>query len=496
MTAQAPPEAPARARARMLMGALALAVFLASLDQTMVATALPTMASELGAMTSLSAIVTAYLVAACIATPLAGKLGDRYGLRATFIGATVIFALGSLACALAGSMPQMVLGRSLQGAGAGAAMTLSFALIAESVSESLRARYQGFIGSVFGLAAIGGPVIGGLITEHASWRVLFWVNLPVAAVVIVVVALAGATRAGRRQGRLDIAGALLMAGAVACVLLSLDRAGTAEGRSSPLTVWLFAASAVLGAAFVWVERRAEDPIVPLRLLAHTPFLAPVAVGALTAMSLFSAITFLPLQLQIVQRIDIAESGLLLAPFMLAVVVLSSAAGALAGRWRSYRWFPRLGTTLAALAMVGFALLGPGSPRAFTIATMIVFGAGVGMTMQLIVLAAQNAAPADNLGIATALVMFMRSIGAVIGVAVFGSVMASATAARLAGIPAAPDPADLGQAAITRLPAETADAVTAAMAEVFQTTFILSVIPVTLAIIAAFFVRDKQKEPSP
>jgi EmrB/QacA subfamily drug resistance transporter len=471
----------------VVMVTLACAVLLAALDQTVVATALPTIAGELGDLTGLSAVVTSYLIAGCVATPIAGKFGDLYGRRPVFGAAVGLFALGSLGAGLAQDITQLVAARAVQGAGGGALMTLAMAVVADSVESRHRARYQGFLGSVFGFASIVGPLVGGAVTDGLSWRYLFLVNVPLCA----AVAVAGAATirsGGRRVGAsIDVWGIVMMTASITCTLLALQWAGSRSARS---VLMLVAGGLLFAVVFVLVELRVAEPLVPLRLLRRPQFVAPMAVGALTAMSLFTAVTFLPLFYQFVLAADATVSGLLLAPFMATVVVVSTTAGWLVGRWDTYRYFPLAGTALATLGVVSFASIDATTTYLWVAAVMVLFGAGIGMTMQLIVLAAQDAVPQGDLGAGTSMVLLARSIGAAIGVAVFGALFASRYADQLAAITGAPDPRSVTPELLRDLPEAAARAVAGSVEDALRTVFLWAVLPLVLAVLAALGIRDR------
>jgi EmrB/QacA subfamily drug resistance transporter len=466
------------------MTAIAPAVFLAALDQTIVATALPTIAAQMGSLTALAAVVTSYLLAACIATPIAGRCGDLYGRRAVFLAAVGLFGLGSLACGLAGTMPVLLVGRAIQGAGGGALMTLALAIVAESFPANARARYQGFLGSIFGLASIAGPLIGGVVTDALSWRYLFLINLPCCAGILLAGLLSIPKVAPQAQSWLDVPGIILLTVTLVCLVLTLQWGGSTESWTSPLMLALICGTLFGGLAFILVERGVQQPLVPLRLLRDPYLLAPMIVGALAAMSLFTAVTYLPLLYQYALSAGVSVSGLLLAPFMATVVVVSTVAGSLASRWDSYRFFPLAGTILALAGMLLFAQLGPGSTHLQAVFAMVVFGAGIGMTMQMIVLAAQDRLARQDLGIGTALVMLARSIGAIAAVALFGSLFAIFYVTHA---PAAlPDLGTLTPEQLGALDPALALAVSEAVARSLRSVFLLGAVPMSLAVVAAAF----------
>lgn len=485
-------EPPRTANVRTIMVALAAAIFLAALDQTVVATALPTIAGQLHSLTGISLIVTSYLVAGAVATPVAAKCGDLYGRRPVFVAALAVFAVGSLVGGLAQSLWQLVVARAVQGAGGAAMMTVALAIVAESVPDRYRPRYQGILGSVFGLASIVGPLVGGFLTEHASWRWALLGNVPLCVLIVVAVQAAVPPTARRPSARLDLPGIAALAIALVGILLTLDWGGTRYSWTSPTTLGLLLVSIGASVVFALIERRTVDALMPLRLFAHRRLIAPLAVGALMAMSLFVAVTYLPTFFQYALRVDATEAGLLLVPFMVAVVAVSTTAGALASRWNRYRYFPRVGTVLAAVGMLSFSLIGDGAPIAQVVASVVVFGMGLGMTMQLIVVAAQDAVPRADLGVGTGLVMLARSLGAVLGVAIWGTIFAVLYTRTATAIPGLPDAASVTPAALQTMPAATATAVASAISDSLRTVFLWAVIPAALAAFAAFGIRERPR----
>ncbi|MDT0306075.1 MDR family MFS transporter [Streptomyces sp. DSM 44917] len=402
------------------LGALLLGLFLAALDQTIVATALPTIVSDLGGLNHLSWVVTAYLLASTAGTPLWGKLGDQWGRKRLFQVAILIFLAGSALCGLARNMPELIGFRFLQGLGGGGLIVLSMAIVGDLVPPRSRGRYQGLFGAVFGATSVLGPVLGGLFTDHLSWRWVFYVNLPVGAVALAVIATALHIPAPRRRHRIDYAGTVLIAAVAAALVVIASLGGTTWAWGS----WQIAALAVLAAAclgaFVLVERRAAEPVLPLGLFAVRTFSVCCGIAFVVGFAMFGAMTYLPTFLQVVHGISPTLSGVHLLPMVLGLLLTSTLSGQLISRTGRWKLYPVAGTAVTALGLLLLHRLDARSGDAEMSLTFAVFGLGIGLVLQVLVLAVQNAVGYANLGVATSGVTFFRSIGAAFGVAVLGT----------------------------------------------------------------------------
>jgi len=418
-------------RVRLIFTALLLVLLLAALDQTIVSTALPTIVGDLGGISHLSWVVTAYLLASTVTGPLYGKLGDLYGRKKVLQGAIVIFLIGSALCGLAQSMTQLIAFRALQGLGAGGLMVVTLAVVGDIIPPRDRGRYQGFFGAVFGVATVIGPLLGGFFVDNLSWRWIFYVNLPVGAVALFVIAAAFHTRTVQTRHAMDYLGAALLAGSLTSVVLFTSLGGTTWAWGSPQVIALIALSIVLLPAFVWIESRAEEPIMPLSLFRNHTFSVTSAVGFIVGFALFGAITYLPLYLQVTKGSSPVISGLQLTPLMAGVLVTSIVSGQLISRLGRYRMFPITGTALVAVAMFLLSRLEVGTSTWVAAGYAIVLGLGLGMTMQVLVLAVQNSVDPSVMGVATSGSTLFRQIGGSIGVALFGTIFANRVHAELA-----------------------------------------------------------------
>jgi EmrB/QacA subfamily drug resistance transporter len=468
--------------------ALGLTVLLAALDQTIVATALPVVAGDLGGVRDLAWVVTAYLLTSTVSTPLYGKLGDVLGRKPVLVAAIGIFLTGSALAGAAQSMLELVLFRALQGLGAGGLIVVAMAVIADLVEPRQRAKYMGLIGGVFAVASVAGPLVGGLLVDHASWRWVFEVNLPVgaAALAVILTRLPASPRRERRP--VDVAGAALLSAAAAGLVLVTAWGGTVYAWDSPTIVALGAVAAIALPAFVARERRAADPVLPLGLFASRAFTAANVTGFLVGLAMFGAVVFLPLYLQVVRGVSATEAGLRLLPFVVGSLAASTLSGRAISARGSYKAYPVAG---AALMVAGMALLSrlhtDTSALMVTIDELLV-GVGIGLVMQTVILVAQNSARREDVGVATSTATFSRSIGASIGVTVFGAVFASRLGTELAAVPGVQHLADAGArldpARVQALPASIRPAVLDAFSAAIGHTFLIGAAALVLALLAA------------
>lgn len=464
---------------------LMLGMLLAAIDQTIVATALPTIVGDLGGLDHLAWVVTAYLLTETVSTPLWGKLGDLYGRKRLFQGAIVLFVTGSVLAGVATSMGQLIFFRGVQGVGAGGLIVLAQAIIADIVSPRERGRYMGLFGAVFGTASVIGPLTGGFLTDHLSWRWVFYVNVPLGAVALVVTSAVLPSSPRRPQVRVDWFGSALLAAAISCFVLLTTWGGTEYAWGSPVVVGLGMASVVLGALFLVVERRAAEPALPLGLFRVRTFNVASLVSFVIGVAMYGAITYLPTLLQVANGASASDSGILLVPLMLGLLGASTLTGQIVTRTGRYRVFPIIGTAAAAFGMFLLSTLDPGSTRLESSLYMVLLGAGIGCTLQVLILATQNETPAEYLGVATSTVTFFRTVGGSIGVALFGALFAN----RLTHLLGSAAPTGMTPAQIARLPAGERAQLATAVADAITGVFAYGVPLLVVGFLVARLLRE-------
>jgi EmrB/QacA subfamily drug resistance transporter len=459
---------------------------LSGLDTNIVGVALPTIVGELGGLSQIAWVGTAYLLTSTAATPLFGKLSDLYGRRQLFQVAIATFVAGSLACAMSQTMLQLVLARGLQGVGGGGLMAMSFVIIGDVVPPRERGRYVGLITSVFALCSVAGPLIGGFFVDHLTWRWIFVINVPLGIVAMVVTTSALRLPFTRQQHRIDYLGAALLVAAVTCLILMATWAG--EGKyawGSPVTIGLGGASLVMAGVFVWWETKAEEPIVPMRLFDNEIVRVIVPMMIVMGSMMFGASSFLPLFLQAVDGVSATQSGLLLLPMMVGVMISSISTGRITAITGRYKLWPIIGTALATLGTILLATgLTPDTSRVYIGVAMLCIGLGFGCTMPTATLAVQNSVHWRDLGVASALVSFFRSLGGAIGLAVYGAVFnarisSSGIDERLLQAPSR----------IQDLPPSTREPFIEALADAVQFLFVVSVPVVAVAFVLSWFVKE-------
>jgi EmrB/QacA subfamily drug resistance transporter len=413
-----------------VLGALMLGMLLAALDQTIVATSLPTIVGDLGGLNQLSWVVTSYLLASTVSTPLYGKLGDLYGRKSLFQLAIVIFIAGSMLAGLSQNMLELISFRAVQGLGAGGLMVGAQAIIGDVVPPRERGRYQGYMGGVFALASVAGPLIGGFLTDDVSWRWIFYINVPIAAVALGVTAVVLKTQGRRVSHSIDWLGAFFLAAGASALILMTTWGGTQYAWASLPIVGLAVTGVLLLAAFIVVERRVTEPILPFRLFRNSVFNVAGGVGFVIGLAMFGAITFLPVFLQLVDGASATNSGLNILPLMAGLLVASISSGQIISRRGRYKIFPVIGTALSAVGIFLLSTIDPQTPRILLSVYMVVLGLGLGCVMQVLVIAVQNAVEQRDLGVGTASATFLRSMGASFGVAIFGAIFSNELASNL------------------------------------------------------------------
>ncbi|GAB3209312.1 MDR family MFS transporter [Marinactinospora thermotolerans] len=416
-----------------VFAALMVAMLLGSLDQTILSTALPTIVGELGGVNHMLWVTTAYILAATITMPVYGKLGDLVGRKNLFILSLLLFLAGSVIGGAASGMTGLIAGRAVQGLGGGGLMILSQAIIADIIPARERGRYMGVMGSVFAVSSVLGPILGGWFTEGIGWRWAFWINIPLGALaVLAAVVFLRPSPAPEERPRLDVAGLVTMAIAVTSVVLFTSWGGTEYEWDSPVIIGLGVAFVVAGAAFVLVERRAAEPIIPLHLFADRNFNLSTIAGLFIALAMFGAVGYLPTYLQMVSGLDATNAGFLMLPMMAAVLITSTGSGFLVSATGRYKWLPIVGMLVVTGGLLLMSTMTVDTSLPVICLYLAVVGAGIGMGMQILVLVVQNAFPASEVGTATAANNFFREIGASLGSAVVGALFTSRLTSLLGG----------------------------------------------------------------
>ncbi|MGD1217645.1 DHA2 family efflux MFS transporter permease subunit [Streptomyces krungchingensis] len=479
------------------IGALLLGMLLAALDQTIVSTALPTIVSDLGGLEHLSWVVTAYLLASTAATPLWGKLGDQYGRKKLFQTAIVIFLIGSALCGMAQNMGELIGFRALQGLGGGGLMVLSMAIVGDIVSPRERGKYQGLFGAVFGATSVLGPLLGGLFTEHLSWRWVFYVNLPVGVVALVVIAVVLHIPAKAARHVIDYLGTFLIAAVATCLVLVASLGGTTWSWSSPQIVGLAVLGVALAFVFVAVERRAAEPVLPLKLFGIRTFTLSAVISFIVGFAMFGAMTYLPTFLQVVQGVSPTWSGVHMLPMVFGLLVSSTFSGQVVSRTGRWKVFPVVGTGVTTIGLLLLHQMDESSGTGEMSAYFFVFGLGLGLVMQVLVLIVQNAVSYEDLGVATSGATFFRSIGASFGVAIFGTVFANRLGDNLVvalsgqelppGI--TPDALKADPKGIAQLPSALRQPVLHAFASSITDVFLYAAPVALLGFVLAWFLRE-------
>jgi EmrB/QacA subfamily drug resistance transporter len=476
---------------KLIIGAVAVTLFLASLGQTIVSPAIPIIVGQLGGLDHLTWVVVAYLLSSTVVAPIYGKLGDLFGRKIVLQVAIVLFLFGSILSAMANSMTFLIVARAIQGLGGGGLMVVAMTVVADVVPARQRGKIQGVFSAVFGVTTVFGPLLGGVIVEHWSWRWIFLINLPVGLVALAVITLVLQPQAERIKRKVDFAGFLLLSIGISGIVLATSLGGNTLPWTSPELIALMVGAILALVAFFFVEGRVAEPVLPLSLFANNTFTVSSAMGFLVGMAMFGSITFMPMYLQLAKGVSPTQSALQLVPMMLGMVMASMSSGFLVTRTGRYRFLPRISTFVLTIGLILLATMSLDTPSWQIAIYMAMVGAGIGPVNSVSVTATQNAVPREIVGAATAGNTLFRQIGGSIGISLFGALFASGLAANLGAIlPGAATASSLDVASIASLPEEVRFLAVEAIASALHPVFYGAALASAIAFILTFFLEER------
>jgi EmrB/QacA subfamily drug resistance transporter len=483
------PSATPSGKTALVIASVGLLLLLASLDQTIVSTALPTIVSDLGGIDHLSWVVTAYLLSSTVVAPLYGKLGDLYGRRVMIFISVGLFILGSALCGFAQSMNFLIFSRTVQGLGGGGLFVLALTVVGDVIPPRERGKIQGMFAAVFATSSVIGPLMGGWFVEVFSWHWIFFINIPLGGIAVLVFASSFATLPERVSHKIDWAGAALLTLGLGALILISSLGGRSLPWDAPMTLALIALIPVAAVLFLWVESKAAEPVLPLELFRNNVFAVTSIIGFITGATMLGALTFLPLFLQISKGQSPTVSGLLLIPLTVGILTTSTVAGITMGKFGKYKWLPITGMSLIILAAALMTRLTADSGLNFFMASLLVLGLGMGCIFPVVTTAVQNSVPKQQLGTATAAGVMFRQIGGSVSVAVFGAMFAARLAAGLGDGAAGLRASDIGPAKLAALPPELQTKIGAIIAGAIHPIYWVILALALIGLIVAFLLKE-------
>ena len=474
---------------RLVLVSVGLLLLLASLDQSIVATALPTIVADLGGLEHLSWVVTAYILTSTIVAPLYGKLGDLYGRRNVIFVSVALFLIGSALCGMATSMTYLIVARAIQGLGGGGLFVLALSVVGDVVPPRERGKVQGVFAAVFSVSSVLGPLAGGWLSENANWHWIFFINIPLGLIALVGFAASFKPRGIRTSHRIDWWGAVMLTLALGALTLVTSLGGRSFGWTSPMALSLAALTVVAAVAFVMIENRAKEPILPMWLFRMNTFWVTSILGFVVGAAMFGAITFVPIYLQIAKGATPTGSGLQLIPLTVGILTASTLAGQYMGRTGHYRWLPVIGMTLLTAGMLLGAQFGRETSFVVFSVTLVLIGLGMGCIFPVVTTAVQNAVPRETMGTATAAGIMVRQTGGALGVAAFGALFSSRLMAGLGDAAALGGGADLGPQTLARLTPDQQALVADAVVNAVQPVFWIAAAMAAVGLVFSFLLQE-------